>query len=150
MRKSRGWGGTVVGISSLNDMDASENETTKFYELRTGRRYRIRLRVTLYRIEAWIDEDQARIERYTTERRISLRPGDIDMSKPFGLACWQTSAALREIKMRQVTQPATPPRRRIKARFCKSFAFNGSPGFPRLEPAVAHGQPPTAGPALGR
>ncbi len=105
-----GWGGTVVGISSLNDMDASENETTKFMSFETGRWYRIRLRVTQHRIEAWIDKDQV-INVDTTERRISLRPGDIDMSKPFGLACWQTSAALREIKMRQVTQPATPAKK---------------------------------------
>ena len=27
----------------------------------------------------------------TTEKKISVRPGDIEMSKPFGVAAWQTS-----------------------------------------------------------
>jgi hypothetical protein len=31
------------------------------------------------------------------------------MSKPFGLASWQTTAALREIKWRRVNGPADPP-----------------------------------------
>jgi hypothetical protein len=41
-----GWGGSLVGISSFDGMDASENETTKFVNFEKGRWYRIRLRVT--------------------------------------------------------------------------------------------------------
>jgi hypothetical protein len=33
------------------------------------------------------------------------------MSKPFGLASWETAAALREIKMRPVKGPADPPKK---------------------------------------
>jgi hypothetical protein len=101
-----GWGGSLLGISSLDGMDASENQTTKFINFQSGRWYRIRLRVTERRIEAWLDKEQV-INVDTTDKRISLRPGDIELSKPFGVACWQTSAALREIKVRHVTQPAT-------------------------------------------
>ena len=50
-----GWGGSLVGISSLDGMDASENETTKFKNFESGRWYRIRLRVTEKKIQAWID-----------------------------------------------------------------------------------------------
>ena len=53
-----GWGGSLVGISSLDGMDASENETTKFTSFESGRWYRIRLRVTEKKIEAWIDKDK--------------------------------------------------------------------------------------------
>jgi hypothetical protein len=102
-----GWGGSLVGISSLDGMDASENMTTKFINFESGRWYRIRLRVTKDRIEAWLDQQQL-INVNTADRRISLRAGDIELSKPFGVACWQTSAALREIKIRRVTQPAAP------------------------------------------
>jgi hypothetical protein len=102
-----GWGGSLVGISSLDGMDASENQTTKFINFESGRWYRIRLRVTQRRIEAWLDQEQL-INVDTTDRRISLRPGDIELSKPLGVACWQTSAAVREIKVRRVTQPAAP------------------------------------------
>jgi hypothetical protein len=51
-----GWGGGVVGLSSLNGSDASENETTKYQEFESDRWYTIRVRVTEERIEAWIDK----------------------------------------------------------------------------------------------
>lgn len=102
-----GWGGTLVGISSLDGMDASENQTTKFVRFEQGRWYRVRLRITPDRIEGWIDNDKL-IDVITTGKKIGLRPGEIEMSKPFGLACWQTSAALRQIKIRSVDSPADP------------------------------------------
>jgi hypothetical protein len=105
-----GWGGGLVGISSLDGMDASENETTKYESFESGRWYRVRLRVTKNRIEGWIDERKL-IDVNTTDRKISLRPGDIELSKPLGIACWQSSAALREIKLRRVDGPADPPRK---------------------------------------
>ena len=100
-----GWGGSLAGISSLDGMDASENETTKFTSFESGRWYRIRLRVTEKKIEGWIDKDKL-INVVTTGKRISVRAGDIELSEPFGLAAWQTTAALREIKFRRVTGPA--------------------------------------------
>ena len=87
-----GWGGSLVGISSLDGMDASENETTKFVSFETGRWYRIRLRVTEKRIQAWIDKEKL-VDVDIAEQKISLRPGDIEMSKPFGVAAWQTTSA---------------------------------------------------------
>ncbi|HTL55001.1 MAG TPA: DUF1080 domain-containing protein [Candidatus Limnocylindrales bacterium] len=99
-----GWGGSLIGISSFNGMDASENETTKFVGLEPKRWYRIRLRVVEGRIQGWLDQEKL-IDVDTAGKRISLRPGDIEMSKPFGLASWQTTSALREIRMRRVSEP---------------------------------------------
>ncbi|MEI6782565.1 MAG: DUF1080 domain-containing protein [Verrucomicrobiota bacterium] len=100
-----GWGGSLVGISSLEGMDASENETTRFSQFESGRWYRIRLRVTEKRIQGWIGKEKL-VDVVTTGKRISVRPGDIEHSKPFGLAAWQTTAALREVKFRPVSGPA--------------------------------------------
>lgn len=100
-----GWGGSLIGISSIDGMDASENETTKFSNFESGRWYRIRLRVTEKRIEGWIDKEKL-VDVETSERRISVRPGDIELCKPFGVAAWQTGAAMREIKYRRVSGPA--------------------------------------------
>jgi hypothetical protein len=100
-----GWGGSLIGISSLNGMDASENETTKFSNFESGRWYRIRLRVTEKRIQAWVDKEKL-MDVDTTDKRISVRPGDIELSQPIGVAAWQTASALREIKFRQVSGPA--------------------------------------------
>jgi hypothetical protein len=100
-----GWGGSLVGISSLNSLDASENETTKFMSFESRRWYRIRLRITERRIQAWIDAEKL-VDVDISDKKISLRPGDIELSKPFGIACWQTSALVREVKMRSVEGPA--------------------------------------------
>ncbi|HEV2394819.1 MAG TPA: DUF1080 domain-containing protein [Verrucomicrobiae bacterium] len=105
-----GWGGSLLGISSLDGMDASENDTTKFVNFESKRWYRIRLRVTQGRIEGWVD-DKKLIDVGTTGKRIDLRPGDIEMSMPMGIASWQTSSALREIKCRTVAGPADPPKK---------------------------------------
>jgi hypothetical protein len=96
-----GWGGSVVGLSNLDGADASENETTQFIGFETGRWYRIRLRVTETKIEAWIEQKKV-VDVVTTGRKISLRFGEIEASKPFGLAAFDTSAAFRDLKIREV------------------------------------------------
>jgi hypothetical protein len=96
-----GWGGMVVGLSSLDDMDASENETSFRREFATGRWYALRLRVTEDRIQAWIDERPA-IDEYIGDRMVGLRPGEIEMSAPFGIASYSTVARLRKIEFRRL------------------------------------------------
>ena len=100
-----GWGGGVVGLSNVDGGDASENETTKYVSFEPGRWYRIRLRVTEQRIEAWIEQKKV-VNLVTTGRKLSVRFGEIMMSQPFGLASWETSAAFRAIKVRVVSGPA--------------------------------------------
>jgi hypothetical protein len=102
-----GWGGSVVGLSSVDGMDASENETTQFLDFATGRWYRVRLRVTEQKIEAWIEQKKV-VNLTSTGRKISQRFGDIELSKPLGIASWMTSAAVREIKLRRVSTPDSP------------------------------------------
>ena len=41
-----GWGGSVVGLSSINGQDASENDTSQSIEFQNGRWYTARVRVT--------------------------------------------------------------------------------------------------------
>jgi hypothetical protein len=100
-----GWGGTVVGISSIDGLDASENETTQFIKFDANHWYRVRLRVTPEKIQAWLDEKKV-IDVAIKGRKITLRYGEIELSKPFGIATYQTSAALREIKMRRLDSAA--------------------------------------------
>lgn len=94
-----GWGGMVVGLSSLDDMDASENDTSIRRTFESGRWYALRLRVTEDRIRAWIDERLV-IDAYFADRLVGLRPGEIELSKPFGIASYQTKAKLRKIEYR--------------------------------------------------
>jgi len=94
-----GWGGAVVGISSLDQMDASENETTKYMKFEKDQWYKIRVRVTAKKIEAWIDEEKlADVE--LEGKKVSMRPGDIEQNVPFGIATYQTESAFKSIKIR--------------------------------------------------
>jgi hypothetical protein len=94
-----GWGGGVVGLSSLDGHDASENETTTYRSFPPNRWYRVRLRVALPLIEAWLDDDKV-VSVDTTGKKISLRHGEISLSVPLGLSTYQTSAAFRNITLR--------------------------------------------------
>lgn len=96
-----GWGGNVVGISSVDHSDASENDTTSDGEFAENRWYRIRVRVTEAKIEAWIDGSQV-VDLETQGRVISLRPGDIQKSLPLGVATYMTRAAIRDIRLRRL------------------------------------------------
>jgi len=104
-----GWGGGVVGLSSLDGSDASENETTKYQEFESGRWYKIRLRVTPEKIQAWIDDKQM-VDVDTKDRRIGIRL-EIELSRPLGIATYNTSSALRDIKVRSLAAQDDSPKR---------------------------------------
>jgi hypothetical protein len=95
-----GWGGTVVGLSSLDGMDASENETSTSMDFVADKWYRIRLRVVPGKITAWLD-DKVIVDANTKGRRISIRP-EVNLSTPLGVASYRTEAALRNISIRSV------------------------------------------------
>jgi hypothetical protein len=94
-----GWGGGVIGLSSLDDLDASENETTRSKDLTTGHWYQVRLRVTREKIQAWLDEEKL-VDVSIVGKKVSLRPGAIYLSAPLGIATYETSAAIRDFKLR--------------------------------------------------
>jgi hypothetical protein len=98
-----GWGGTLVGISSLDQMDASENETTKFLFFEQDRWYPVRMRVTPEKLEAWIDGEKL-VDVVITDREVTVRAGEIEDSRPLGVASYQTKAALRDIRMRRLSE----------------------------------------------
>jgi hypothetical protein len=97
-----GWGGKVVGLSSLNSLDASENDTRKDREFKTDQWYRIRIRVSGKRIEAWIDRDKL-VDADTEDRKVGIRI-ECTACKPFGVACYNTSAAVRDLRVRSLTE----------------------------------------------
>jgi 3-keto-disaccharide hydrolase len=94
-----GWGGDIVGISSIDGWDASDNETRQYFNFENGRWYPLRLRVTDGRIEGWIGEQQ--IVNVSIEgRAVGLRYGEIKLSAPLGFASYLTTGALRKIEYR--------------------------------------------------
>jgi len=97
-----GWGGGVVGVSSLNGLDASENETASVESFENKKWYKIKARVTDKKLQCWIDDRMvANVDIEGMD--ISMRPGDIELCQPLGLATYQTWAAYRNIRWRHVT-----------------------------------------------
>lgn len=97
-----GWGGATVGLSSLDGIDASENDTTRYMTFKKGEWYPIRLRVTKDRIQTWI-EDESVIDVVTKGRKVGVRP-EVERSRPLGVASWRTTAALKDLKIRELSE----------------------------------------------
>ncbi len=97
-----GWSGRVVGLSSLDGEDASSNDTRTDRDFKEGQWYKIRVRVSAKRIEAWIDGDKA-VDEDTSDRKISIRV-ECNACKPFGVATYQTTGAVRNIRVRALNE----------------------------------------------
>jgi len=89
-----GWGGGLVGLSSINNSDASENETTGFHQFKNKQWYLFRVRVDKKNVTAWIDDKEV----LTVERegkKFSLR-GEVFKSKPLGYCVFQSIVEVKE------------------------------------------------------
>jgi len=95
-----GWGGTTVGLSSIDGLDASDNSTRTLMQFDKNRWYHIRLDVTGKEIRAWIDSLMV-VDFTIGNKRLSVRP-EVELSRPFGIASWNTTAALRNIKVTSI------------------------------------------------
>ena len=95
-----GWGGGVVGISSLDGQDAANNETAQYLNFERGRWYKIRLQVIPGKIQAWIDDERV-VDVDTAGRKLSIRT-EVEPSLPFGFSTWSTTGALRHIRIRKL------------------------------------------------
>ncbi len=103
-----GWGGSVTGISSIDQYDASENDTTDYMQFKNKVWYKIRVRVTKGVLEAWIN-DKKMVSKEVDSKQLSVRL-EVDPSKPLGICCFDTQAAYRNIRIRKETEPETKPK----------------------------------------
>lgn len=92
-----GWGGTAVGLSNIDGLNAIENTTTQYMEFENNRWYKIRLRVAEAKITGWIDKKMifdVPIKGHTFDIWWEQTP-----MRPLGIATWNTSASLRNFKL---------------------------------------------------
>jgi len=95
-----GWGGTTVGLSSIDGMDASENITTTLMKFEKEQWYHICLSVTETQIKAMIDSIKV-VDFTIGNNKLSIRP-EVELSKPFGITSWNTTAAIRNIRVKRI------------------------------------------------
>jgi hypothetical protein len=97
-----GWGGATVGLSSIDGKDAAENETTIIRNFDKDKWYHIRLSVTNDFIKSWIDSINV-VDLKIGTKKLSIRP-EVELSRPFGIASWNTTAAIRHIQLKLLEQ----------------------------------------------
>lgn len=95
-----GWAGTVVGLSSIDSLDASENETTSYKKFEPNKWYKIRVRVAGGKIECWIDDEQM-VDVDLKDKRISTRI-ESDASRPLGISTYQVTSAFKDVQLKRL------------------------------------------------
>jgi len=93
-----GWGGPVVGLSCIDDEPAAENETCQYIDFQKKKWYKIRLRVTQPKIEAWIDDKQI-VDFEIGDHKLTIW-FEREAMLPLGIATWRTTGTLRNIRLR--------------------------------------------------
>ncbi len=95
-----GWGGSIVGLSSINGIDASENSTSQSIEFEPQRWYSVRIRVTPAKIETWLDGKQI-VDQELKGNPVAVRL-EVEPSQPLGVASWRTKSAVRDIRLKKL------------------------------------------------
>ena len=95
-----GWGGSVIGLSNVDHMDASENSTSSSRQFKNGVWYKFRIRVTDEKIEVWIDKEQV-VDQTRKEHTFGLRI-ECDACRPLGIATYDTVGAVRNIRLQRL------------------------------------------------
>ncbi len=97
-----GWGGGLIGLSSLDGNSANENETTGYHEFEAKKWYKVRVRVTKTKIAVWLDDKQV-VDTDYTDKRVGIRI-EVELSKPLGFTTYRTTGAIRAIKMEKLAE----------------------------------------------
>lgn len=95
-----GWGGGVVGFSSLDGLDASENETSRGMRFEDKRWYRVAVEVSADRLAGLIDGDvvaEASLQGREVDVRVEMLP-----CRPLGVASWRTTSDIRAITVEEL------------------------------------------------
>lgn len=95
-----GWGGGLVGLSSIDGNDAARNDTATHQAFKENQWYKLRVRVLPENISAWIDDKQV-VDRNIKGHKITTR-GEVDLSQPLGISNFETRAEIRKIEIRRL------------------------------------------------
>lgn len=93
-----GWGGGVVGLSSVDGNDASENSTSTYRDFENNKWYSFRVRVDDENVIAWVDDERV----FKQERKghdFSVR-AEVLASRPLGYCAFQSKVQVRNFQYR--------------------------------------------------
>ncbi len=99
-----GWGGGLVGLSSVDGFDASENSTTTYHAFDNGKWYKFRLVVDDKMVHAWIDNEKF-VMQEREHHEFSTRI-EVFASRPVGLCAFQSKVAVKNFRWRPLGKRA--------------------------------------------
>lgn len=134
-----GWGGGLVGISSINGRDASDNDTTKFMSFDNDKWYRFSIKVSPKSITARIDDEEVvLVER--ADKKFNLRM-EVRSSRPVGYCGFQSKVGVKGFEYRMLTVASNSKDTGTTSEIDKPIFFkvqNAESGEPRaLQTAIA-------------
>lgn len=97
-----GWGGGVVGLSSVDGNDASENSTSGFRDFKNGKWYRFRVRVDKEMITAWVDDEKV-FEQERMGHEFSVR-AEVLSNRPLGFCVYMSKVAVKNFEWRPLSE----------------------------------------------
>ncbi len=97
-----GWGGGMVGLSSVDGYDAAENATSHYHNFENGKWYKFRLRVDPEMVTGWIDDKEV-FQQERAGHKFSTRIEVYD-SRPLGLCVFKSKVAIRNLHWRKLEQ----------------------------------------------
>ncbi len=102
-----GWGGGVVGLSSVDGYDAAENSTSSYRDFDNGKWYKFRVRVDDQAIKAWIDDREV-VDQERDGHEFSTRI-EVYVSRPLGFCAFKTKVAVRNFRYRMIKPDSDKP-----------------------------------------
>lgn len=95
-----GWGGGVTGLSNVDGLSAVENETTNYIEFKQNQWYKVRLRVTPKKVEAWVGDEQI-VDLAVADKKFAIW-WEQEPARPLGIVTWNTKGGLRKISLKRL------------------------------------------------
>lgn len=95
-----GWAGAVVGLSSVDGLDAARNSTKKLMHFDNGKWYKIRVRVDSKQIRCWID-DELIVQQPREGHEFDIR-AEMYESLPVGIASFMCDSEIRNVRWRKL------------------------------------------------
>lgn len=94
-----GWGGMVCGLSSIDGVDASSNDTRTLRHFPNGKRHAVVVTVTETEVDVTIDGEPF-LTTSIADRELGLRV-DVEPSFPLGIASYATSTQVHRVWVRE-------------------------------------------------
>ncbi len=100
-----GWGGGLVGVSSINGNDASENQAATFHNFKNKQWYSFRLRVDAKRLQVWIDDEEV-VDVERDGNTFTVR-AEVRACRPLGYCVFESDVEVKDWEYRLLSEEET-------------------------------------------